>query len=218
MKNQIFKTLFPRLILILLVGSIAFGTGGCKSKKKLAMEQAAKEYAEKVEKAKAELQAILDDDGTMPLTEKERRLADIKAMNLNDPAVNDLIAKVEAKIEAEKEALRKKEEEVELKRKQAEEEKHRYDYITDSFIELANASDVKTANAKITEALKLYSSESVPVLIIIHQEGDIVDYDKPTNIKDYLNYIKDQKKYNNSINSVKFDGYGQITELELIKN
>ena len=209
--------LFPRLILILLVGGLAFGTGGCKSKKKLAMEQAALEYAEKVEKAKAELQAILDDDGTMPLTEKERRLADIKGQNLNDPEVNDLIAKVEAKIAAEKEALRIKDEE-ELLQKQVEEEKHRYDYINDAFSEIAYAKDVETANAKISDALKLYSSESVPVLIIIHQDGEVTDYDKPTNIKDYLNYLKDQKKYNNSINTVKFDSYGQITELELIKN
>jgi len=217
MKKQISKMLFPRLILVLLVGGLAFGTGGCKSKKKLAMEQAALEYAEKVEKAKAELQAILDDDGTMPLTEKERRLKNIKGQNLNDPEVNDLIVKVEAKIAAEKEALRIKEEE-ELKRKLAEEEKHRYDYINDAFSEIANAKDVETANAKISDALKLYSSESVPVLIIIHQEGDVIDYDKPANIKDYLNYLKDQKKYNNSINTVKFDSYGQITELELIKN
>jgi len=208
--------LIPKIVIFLLIGVMALGTGGCKSKKKLAEEAAAKEYAEKVEKAKAELQAILDDDGTMPLAEMERRLNDIKSQNLNDSEVNGLILKVEAKIEQEKELLKKLEEH-ELKRKKAEEEKHKYDYINDSFNEVVRAMDVDQANKKISDALKLYASEDVPVLIIIHQEGDITDYDKPTTIKEYLNFVKDQKKYDNNINSVKFDGYGQITELELIK-
>ncbi len=217
MKKQLVKRLIPRLIFLLLVGGIAFSTGGCKSKKKLAQEQAAKEYAEKVEKATADLQAILDDDGTMPLAEMERRLNIIKSQNLNDSKVNDLIKQVEAKIEQKKEILKKIEEEKE-KLNKAEEEKEQYAYINDYFYQIAHAKDVNSANAKIDEALKLYSSEEVFVLIIIHQEGDVTDYDKPTTIKDYLNFVKDQKKYNNSIHSVKFDGYGQITELELIKN
>ena len=73
-----------------------------KARKSWHRKQLAKEYAEKVEKAKAELQAILDDNGTMPLAEMERRLNDIKAQNLNDPEVNALIKKVEEKIAKEK--------------------------------------------------------------------------------------------------------------------
>ena len=208
--------LIPKIVIFLLIGAMALGTGGCKSKKKLAEEAAAKEYAEKIEKAKAELQAILDDDGTMPLAEMERRLNDIKSQNLNDSEVNVLILKVEDKIEQEKELLKKLEEH-ELNRKKAEEEKHKYDYINDSFYQVIRAMDVDQANEKISDALKLYASEDVPVLIIIHQDGDITDYDKPTTIKEYLHFVKDQKKYDNKIHSVKFDGYGQITELELIK-
>ncbi|MBN2175284.1 MAG: hypothetical protein JW731_14210 [Bacteroidales bacterium] len=216
MKIYYFKQLVPRLLIIMLIGGIALSTGGCKSKKKLAQETAAKEYAEKVEKAIAELQALLNDDGTMPLAEKERRLGDIKSQNLNDPTVNDLIQKVEAKIAAEKAALLKQKEQEE-KMREKEMEKSRYAYINDYFIQIARASDPDEANQKINEAMKLYASEDVPVLIIIYKEGDVVDYDKPTTIKQYLNFVKDQKKYSNDIYNVKMDEYGQITELELIK-
>ena len=216
MKRQFTRSLFPKLMILLLIGGMAFTSGGCKSKKKLAQEQAAKEYADKVQKAISDLQAILDDDGTMPLAEMERRLNDIKSQNLNDKQVNELIMKVEDKIAKRKEALKKLEEE-EQKRLAEEAERTKYNYIDDSFIEIAHAADTETANMKISNALKLYASEDVPVLIIIHQEGDVVDYDKPTTILNYLNFVKDQKKYDNKIAKVKMDDYGQITELELIK-
>ncbi|NOX46331.1 MAG: hypothetical protein GXO89_05070 [Chlorobi bacterium] len=216
MKRPITRSLIPKLMILLLIGGMAFTTGGCKSKKKLAQEQAAKEYADKVQKAISDLQAILDDDGTMPIAEMERRLNDIKSQNLNDKTVNELIVKVEDKIAKLNTELKKLEEE-EQKRLAEEAEKNKYNYINDSFIEVAHAADTETANMKISGALKLYASEDVPVLIIIHQEGEVVDYDKPTTIKDYLNYVKDQKKYDNKIARVKIDDYGQITELELIK-
>ena len=216
MRSYYVKKLIPKLFLLLFIGGVAFSTGGCKSKKKLAQEAAAKEYAEKVTKAKAELQAILDDNGTMPLSEMERRLNDIKAQNLNDPEVDQLIMKVEAKIALEKERLTKLKED-EMKRKKAEEERTRYDYINDYFYQIARTDDVTAANAKISEAMKLYADKDVPVLIIISQADGIIDYDKPTTIENYLNFVKDQKSYSNKIHNVKFDEYGQITELELIK-
>lgn len=103
--------------------------------------------------------------------------------------------------------------------KQLEKEKKNvgYGYINDYFIQIAYAKDVTTANNKIAEAMKLYAGKDVPVLIIISQADGITDYDKPTTIEKYLNFVKDQKKYTNDIFSVKFDSYGQITELELIK-
>jgi hypothetical protein len=205
-----------KLFLFLLAGGIVFATTGCKSKKKLAQEAAAKEYAAKVDKAKAELQAILDDNGTMPLAEMERRLNDIKAQNLNDPEVDTLIKKVEDKIAKEKARIKKLEDEKNAQ-KEKKKELPQYQYINDYFYQIAGAKDVTTANAKIAEAQKLYAGKNVPVLIIISQDGDIIDYDKPTTIGEYLNYVKDQKRYSNSIKNVKFDEYGQITELELIK-
>ncbi len=215
-RNHYASRLIPQLFLLLLIGGIAFSTGGCKSKKKLAQEQAAKEYQEKVDKAIADLKAILNDDGTMPLSEKERRLADIKAQNLNDPTVNDLIRQVEDKIAAEREALRLKEEEEARKKEEASEAKS-YQYVDEYFNNVANASSASEANAKISEALKLFASPDVPVLIIISREGGTVDYDKPTTISKYLNYLKDTKNYNNKVDNIKFDDYGQITVLELIK-
>lgn len=215
-KKHFASKLILRLFILLLVGGVAFGTGGCKSKKKLAQEQAAKEYQEKVDKAIAELKAILNDDGTMPLSEKERRLADIESQNLNDPTVNDLIRQVKDKIMAEKEALRKKEEEEARKKKEAE-EKESFQYIDEYFNAIATASNVNEANAKISQALKLFASPDVPVLIIISREGETVDYDEPTTIDKYLNYLKDTNSYNNRIENIEFDDYGQITVLELIK-
>jgi hypothetical protein len=217
MKSKNAMKLTLKLFLFLLAGGMVFATAGCKSKKKLAQEAAAKEYAAKVEKAKAELQAILDDEGTMPLAEMERRLNDIKAQNLNDPEVNALIKKVEEKIAKEKERIRMLEEQKNLE-KEKKKEVNKYQYINDYFHQIASAKDVLTANARIAEALKLYAGKNVPVLIIISQEAGLPpDYDKPTTIEAYLNYVKDQKRYTNEILNVKFDEYGQITELELLK-
>jgi len=215
MKSSNAMNLTLKLFLFLMIGGIVFSTSSCKSKKKLAQEAAAKEYAEKVAKAKAELQAILDDNGTMPLAEMERRLNDIKAQNLNDPEVNALIKKVEEKIAKEK--ARIKQLELEQKEKEKNKGETGYGYINDYFKQIATAKDVTTANAKIAEALKLYANKDVPVLIIISQADGITDYDKPTTIEKYLNFVKDQKKYTNDIYNVKMDTYGQITELELIK-
>lgn len=218
MKNLLMNhRLITRLFIIMLVAGVAISSGGCKSKKKLAQEAAAKEYADKVQKAIAELNAILNDDGTMPVAEMERRLNDIKSQNLNDATVNDLITQVEAKIAAKKEALRLQQEEEE-RLKQLEAEKSKYDYIDEYFNSIANASTAEEANAKIAQAMKLFTSPEAPVLIIISQDGGITDYDKPTTIEGYMNYLKDTKNYNNSVYEVQMDDYGQITSLELIKN
>ncbi len=217
MKNStlITKTI-SRMFIILLMTGVAFSTGGCKSKKKLAQEAAAKEYQEKVQKAIAELNAILNDDGTMPIAEMERRLNDIKAQNLNDPTVDDLIVQVEKKIAAAKEAERKRLEELE-KQKQMEMEKNKFNYIEEYFTAIANARSADEANAKISQAMKLFTSPETPVLIIISQEGGMNDYDKPTTISNYLNYLKDTKTNINRVYTVETDDYGQIKALELIK-
>jgi len=214
MKSSNAMKLTMKLFLFLMIGGIVFSTSACKSKKKLAQEAAAKEYADKVDKAKAELQSILDDNGTMPLAEMERRLNDIKSQNLNDPGVNALIKQVEDKIAKEKARIKLLEDQKKLEKKK---EPTGYGYINDYFVQIAYAKDVTTANAKIAEAMKLYAGKDVPVLIIISQADGITDYDKPTTIEKYLNFVKDQKKYSNDVYNVKFDSYGQITELELIK-
>lgn len=85
------------------------------------------------------------------------------------------------------------------------------------FDAIANANNVTTANTSIDEALYLFSSPQAPVLIVISEEGGQKDYDRPTSIRSYLNYLKDQKKNNNQIAHLKMDEAGKITEVELRK-
>ncbi|MFZ6000282.1 MAG: nucleoid-structuring protein H-NS [Bacteroidota bacterium] len=86
------------------------------------------------------------------------------------------------------------------------------------FASIASSASVTSANNSINEALTLFASPSVPVFIVISEEGGQKDYDRPTNIRDYLNYLKDQKKNINTISDLKTDASGKITELELRKN
>lgn len=86
------------------------------------------------------------------------------------------------------------------------------------FSAISTASSTTSANSSINEALALFASPDTPVLIIISESGGQKDYDRPTTIKNYLNYLKDQKKNINPINDLKFDSSGKITEVELRKN
>jgi hypothetical protein len=202
----------PYIILIAIIVSV--GMGGCKSQKKLAREKAAAEYAQKVEQAKKNLMAIINDDGSMSLEEKERLLKETKAMNLNEPEILKMIQEAEEVIAAERaeaERLRKEAEAAKKAELSTTEKLDKY------FHEIANASSVDMANQKINEAVQMFASPQTPVLIIISREGDIVDYDRPTTIRKYLNYLKDQKKNINAIENVGTDENGKIVELELIK-
>ncbi len=86
------------------------------------------------------------------------------------------------------------------------------------FDAVTGSGNVASANSSINEALSMFASPNTPVLIVISEEGGMKDYDKPTTIKDYLNYLKDQKKNMNSISNIVSDSNGKITELELRKN
>jgi hypothetical protein len=85
------------------------------------------------------------------------------------------------------------------------------------FDAIANANNVTAANTSIDEALNMFSSSQAPVLIVISEEGGQKDYDRPTSIRAYLNYLKDQKKNINQIGHLKMDESGKITEVELKK-
>jgi hypothetical protein len=167
-----------------------------------------------VEQAKKNLMAIINDDGSMSLEEKERLLKETKAMNLNEPEILKMIQEAEEVIAAERaeaERLRKEAEAAKKAELSTTEKLDKY------FHEIANASSVDMANQKINEAVQMFASPQTPVLIIISREGDIVDYDRPTTIRKYLNYLKDQKKNINAIENVGTDENGKIVELELIK-
>ncbi len=90
--------------------------------------------------------------------------------------------------------------------------------LNEYFEAIANAGNVASANSSINEALGMFTSSETPVLIVISEEGGKKDYDRPTTIKAYLNYLKDQKKNINNIENLKVDDGGKITEVELRKN
>lgn len=86
------------------------------------------------------------------------------------------------------------------------------------FQSIANSNNPASANSSINEALTLFASPDTPVLIVISEEGGQKDYDRPTTIRQYLNYLKDTKNNANSISDLQFDNSGKITEVELRKN
>ncbi len=159
----------------------------------------------KVSEAKDALNAILNDD-SLSAAEKQKRLDAIKAKGLNNPDIAGLIAKVEADIAQ----TQKKEEEAQNK---VEKVKTIHDY----FGEIAGAGSTDQANTLINEAMNLFTSPDANVLIIIAGKGDDADYDKPTTIKNYLNYLKDQKKAPTRIEDFKKDPSGKIKTLILRK-
>ena len=86
-----------------------------------------------------------------------------------------------------------------------------------NFNSIANAGSVSQANRVINETLDMFESPNVPVLIIIKQNQGFNDYDRPTTIERYLNYVKDQKKATEKVFEIKYNANGKINELELIK-
>jgi hypothetical protein len=197
-------------LILILTGALSFGVTGCKSKKKLAEAQAAEERARMIAKAKADLLAILNDRGDMTLEYKERELTRIKALNIDDAEIRDLIRQVEAHLAKERERLAR--EESERARGEAQ-----YRQLDSYFSRIAGASTLESANSIISEALGNFTSPDIPVLIIIYRQGNQIDYDEPTTIQKYLHYLKDQKRNINMVDRLAYDNNGKIREVELIR-
>jgi len=214
--------MFRKILFLALICAVTCGTFSCKSKKKLAEKEAAEAKARKIAKAKADLEEILMDDGDMSVNEMENIIQAVKDANIDDPEVQQLLSKAEEKLrkrKAEEEARKRaeqlaKEREERLKR---ESETRETKSLVDYFQDIANAPTTATANANINQALSLFSSDDVPVLIVIGTYGGEKDYDRPTTISKYLNYLKDQKKNTNKILNVEYDSNGKIKLLELEK-
>jgi hypothetical protein len=83
------------------------------------------------------------------------------------------------------------------------------------FNSVANSTSTDVANRTIQEALGMFSNQETPVLVVIYEENGIKDYDEPTTISKYLNYLKDTKKNLNFISDIRLDGNGRVSELEL---
>lgn len=90
--------------------------------------------------------------------------------------------------------------------------------LSDYFAAIANAPSLASANQSINEALNLFESPDALVLVIIYKSANgKKDYDEPTTARNYLNYLKDQKKNPNRIDTIVLNSAGDISELELIK-
>lgn len=129
----------------------------------------------------------------------------------------------EAKLRSEEEEQRKKDAE-EAARRDAEARQQEAlasapkARLTQYFQSIARSGNTASANSSINEALGLFASPDTPVLIVISEENGQKDYDRPTTIRQYLNYLKDTKNNANSISNLQFDSGGKITEVELRKN
>ena len=206
MKSKITTVLMVLLAVFITLG----GTTSCKSKKRLAREAAEAEYKSKVEQATKDLNAILDDETLWSLEEKEARVKTIKDWNLQNAEVDDLILQVEKKLARER--AQKEEEE-----RNKQEVQSVNTTLERNFATIARSTNVSQANRTINETIGLFESPNVPVLIIIKQNAGFNDYDRPTTIEKYLNYVKDQKKADEKVYDIKYNSNGKINELELIK-
>ena len=209
------KSKITTVMMILLAAFITLGgTTSCKSKKKLAKEAAEAEYKSKVEESVRDLNAILDDETLWTLEEKEARVQTIKDWNLQNAEVDDLLFQVEKKLARE----RAQKDEEERRAAEEREKANAADVVLGrNFNNIAHASSVSQANRIINETLDMFESPNVPVLIIIKQNAGFNDYDRPTTIEQYLNYVKDQKKATEKVHEIKYNNSGKINEIELIK-
>jgi len=175
-----------------------------QQKLKKAFAERDKNKQVKVDEARAKLLDMLLNKEGKSAEELQRELDAIKALHLNDRDINDLIAKVEQKIASMGSSAN-----IPLK-----------DQIEGAFDGIANASksgDISKASQIIKNTMPLFSGEDAPVLIIISREGSMVDYDKPTTIKRYMDFVRDQKANHNAVDSYMLDTEGKIKEHDLIK-
>ncbi len=206
------------VFMILLAAFITLGgTTSCKSKKKLAKEAAEAEYKARVADAVKDLTAILDDETLWTLEEKEHRVQTIKDWNRQNPEVDDLLFQVEKKLARERAQAEQEAEEARIKTMEQEQAQAPKNMLESNFARIAASNNTTQANSIINETLKMFASNNAPVLIIISQAGGFNDYDRPTTIENYLNYLKDQKVSRNEVSNLKFNENGKITEVELIK-
>jgi hypothetical protein len=208
--------LIKNSLVILSLTMLILGNEGCKSKKPVVVDNPKENKDQELEKrnaaillAKTTLTELLSADCTKTIAEKEKIVADIKALNLNDQGVNDLITQVEASIANQKEQIR-------LAEEKAKEDAKPENKLKKYFANIANAPNETEANKLIEEAIGMFTSDQSNVLIIISQEGSEKDYDKPTKIRAYLNKLKDTKKNLDNVDQIHWEGE-KIKTLELRK-
>jgi len=163
-------------------------------------------YAQKMDQIKAELMDLLVNKDNLSADELEQKLYQIKAqMGQPTPEVSELVQRVEKKIKDMRSGA------VALPIKTQ---------LENSFQTIASSAktgNLTQADNTIKNTLQYFSSPDAVVLIIISREGSMVDYDKPTTIQLYLQYLKDQKVSRNAIDAIQMDANGKIKSLDLIK-
>ncbi len=189
-----------------------FLSQGCKPKQKVTKPvetnvSNGKTDAE-ISLAKNQLRRLLTDEN-MSVSDLEAELAKVKAEGHNNPEVLNLITQVENRI------AKKKTEEAEATKSRAMGTSP--EAIVDGFGAISKAADYDTANDVINGMISRFESPDTPVLIIIAEEGGVKDYDKPTTIQKYLEYVKMQKRHESKIEEVVRNTDGKITRLVLRK-
>lgn len=223
------KRVVRKITQALIIGTLVFGSAtftGCKKKKELAAAQAAEaaRLAEQIKEATAILESILADNTLDNIDANYAKLDKVKGMNLEDPGVLGLTIKAQEKLAADKEAyavlMEKQRLEAEkLRAEEAARMKIENDVriLNQHFEALVGEKDFDKSNTIITNTLPMFVNNDVPVLVIISEENGEKDYDKPTTIRKYMDYLKDRKAYKAEVENVIYDDYGKIKELELRK-
>lgn len=123
--------------------------------------------------------------------------------------------------EAEEERRRREEEEAERRRLEEEEAKARapYEKLGQYFNSIVRSTSGSAADRSISEAMNMFASGDVPVLIIIYEDEaeNVTDYDEPTTIEKYLQYLKTVKRTPDKVEEIKYNNAGEISELILKK-
>ena len=213
---------FSKVLLIAVLMAGTAGMTGCKKKKELAAAEAAAaaQLADDIAKATQLLEGILSDKTLDNIDKNEDTLEMVKSMNLQDPGVLNLIIKAQEKLEADRLALAELLEAERLAEEQrlAELEKANINNVLNrQFAALTGEQDYEKSNNIISNILPMFASKEVPVLVIVSEENGMKDYDKPTTIEKYLNYLKDRKAYKAEVENIVYDDNGKIKELELRK-
>ena len=222
--NTLSQGNFLRTSFILLLSALMLVSVGCKGRKKKAAEEAARAQAEakaaQLDRLKSELQSLMDGPvaNYAELEDRENRLDEIRAMGVDDPGVQTLIRKVEYFLQQEKDRLDRERAEAEAANNPPPVEPSLKTSLAQSFGRIANAGSVDAANREINQTMSLFASSEAPVFIIIGMFDGQPDYDEPTTINNYLNYLKDQQKNPNRIYKMETNSSGKITLLELIKS
>ncbi len=209
--------ILTRFLLALFVINLALGTVGCKGKKKIAEQEQAAIQAQK-NKTLAGLQALLDTKirNMEDLEAAERAFASMDLAD-DDAQIQILKKKVRYYLDQERERLEREAAQENPATTAPNQEKALESRLNQDFGALAQGGNNANTQMKKEALLGLFASASTPVLIIISQSGSQVDYDRPTTIGKYLDYLIDTGNNANRVGKMVFDDSGKINELELIK-